>query len=124
MRRFLRLLALCLIALALPLHGAQAATLMAGHAGAPSHATMVMPDGTAMDAADMPGATDAACHGHDPAKPGCCGDCCGPIAAQHELLDVVPVPARWATLPRDADDAASPLFLTGGTDRPPRPDLA
>jgi hypothetical protein len=123
MRRFLRLLTLCLIALALPFHGAQAAALMAGHASAPSHATMVMPDGTTMDAADMPGA-GATCHGHDLDKSGCCGDCCGPIAAQHEMLDVVPVAVRWATLPRDADDAASPLFLTGGTDRPPRPVLA
>jgi hypothetical protein len=124
MRRFLRLLTLCLIALALPLHGAQAATAMAGHAGAPSHETMAMPDGTSMDAADMPGAADAACHDHGLAKQACCGDCCGPIAVQHELLDVVPVAARWATLPRDDADAASPLFLTGGTDRPPRPVLA
>jgi len=129
MRRFLRLLTLWLIALALPIHGAQAATAMAGHASTPSHARMAMPDGTTMDAADMPAASDAradagACHGHalDPST--CCGDCCGPIAAQHELLDVVPVAARWAALPRAAAQAASPLFLTGGMDRPPRPLLA
>jgi hypothetical protein len=128
MRRFLRLLTLWLIALALPIHGAQAATAMAGHANAPSQ-TMVMPDGSVMAAADMPGVGDAkACHGHghghglDPS--GCCGDCCGPLAAQHEMLDVVPVAARWAPLPRDAAQAAPPLFLTGGTDRPPRPVLA
>jgi len=121
MRRFLRLLTLWLIALALPLHGAQAATAMAGHASAPSHQLMVMPDGTTMDAADMPAASDAgACHGHALDQSGCCGDCCGPIAAQHELLDVVPVAARWAPLPRDAAEAASPQFLTSGTDRPPR----
>ena len=127
MRRFLRLLTLWLIALALPLHGAQAATAMAGHANAPSHQRMVMPDGTAMDAADMPGATGAgasACHGHALDRSGCCGDCCGPIAVQHEMLDVVPVAARWATLPRDAAEAGSPQFLTGGTERPPRSFLA
>ena len=125
MRRFLRLLALWLIALALPLHGAQAATAMGAPASTPSHAQMTMPDGTTMDAADMPGASDAAaCPGHAIDKSGCCGDCCGPIAIQHELLDVVPVAARWATLPRDAADAATPLFLTGGTERPPRPALA
>ena len=123
--RFLRLLTLWLIALALPLHGAQAATAMAGHASAPSHHAMVMPDGSTMDAADMPGASNAAsCHDHDSAPSHCCGDCCGPIAVQHELLGVVPVAARWATLPRDAADAASPQFLTGGTDRPPRPVLS
>ena len=129
MRRFLRLLTLWLLALALPIHGAQAATAMAGHASAPSHALMVMPDGSAMDAADMPAASDAqphaaACQGHALDPSACCGDCCGPIAVQHELLDVVPVAARWATLPRAAARAASPLFLTGGTDRPPRPFLA
>jgi hypothetical protein len=125
MRRFLRLLTLWLIALALPIHGAQAATAMAGHAGTPSHEVMVMPDGSTMDAADMPAPADAkACHGHALDASGCCGDCCGPIAVQRELLDVVPVAARWATLPRDAADAASPQFLTGGTDRPPRPVLA
>ena len=127
MRRFLRLLALWLIALALPLHGAQAASAVGGHADTPSHAVMTMADGTTMDAADMPGATDAGtCHGHvhDGAHPACCGDCCGPIAVQHEILRVAPVAARWATLPRGAGDAVSPLFLTGGTDRPPRPVLA
>ena len=123
--RFLRLLTLWLIALALPLHGGQAATAMAGHANTPSHQVMVMPDGSTMDATDMPGASDAAsCHDHASAPSHCCGDCCGPIAMQHELLDVVPVAARWAPLPRDAADAASPQFLTGGTDRPPRPVLA
>ena len=125
MRRFLRLLTVWFIALALPIHGAQAATAMAGHASAPSHAAMVMPDGSTMDAADMAGATDAtSCHGHELDASGCCGDCCGPIVAQHEMLDVVPVAARWAALPRDAADAASPQFLTGGTDRPPRALLA
>jgi len=123
MRPLLRLLVAWLIALALPIHGAQAATAMAGHARTPSHAVMVMPDGTAMDAADMPGAAGA-CHGHDLGQGGCCSDCCGPIAAQHEMLHVVPVAARWATLPRAAADAASPLFLTGAAERPPRRVLA
>jgi hypothetical protein len=40
------------------------------------------------------------------------------------MLHVVPVAARWATLAREAADEAAPLFLTGGTDRPPRPVLA
>jgi len=121
MRRFLRLLTLWLIALALPIHGAQAATAMAGHASVPPH-VMLMPDGTAMDAADMPGATDAAaCHGHALDQSGCCGDCCGPIAAQQQMLDVAPVAMRWTVLARAAADATPALFLTGGTDRPPPP---
>lgn len=124
MRRFLRLLTLWLVVLALPLHGVQAATAMAGHAGAPSQA-MVMPDGSVMDVAAMPGAGDArACHDHALDPSGCCGDCCGPVAAPHGMLGVVPVAARWAALRRDDAQAASPLFLTGGTDRPPRPVLA
>ena len=53
MRRFLRLLALCLFALALPLQGALAASAMAS-----THPRMMtMPDGRAMAAA-MP------CHDH------------------------------------------------------------
>ena len=131
MRRFLRLLALWLIALALPLHGAQAATGMAGHAVMPSHEMMTMPDGSTMEAAAMPGGASAGtCHdhdhalGHDMGHAGCCGQCCGPVVAQHQILDVAPVAARWATLPRAVADAASPQFLTDGTDRPPRPRLA
>ena len=116
MRRFLRLLTLWLIALALPMQGAAAATAMPGHASAPSH-TMTMPDGTTMDAADMP------CHAHALDKSGC-GACCGPIVTQQAVLTVAPVAARWATLARDAADAAPPLFLTGGTERPPRHFLA
>jgi len=122
MRRFLRLLVVWLIALALPLQGAAAATAMAAHADAPSHATMTMPDGSTMDAADMPGA--APCHEHALDKSGCCGACCGPIVAQQEMLAVTPVAMRWAALPRASAAAGSPLFLTGGTDRPPRPFLA
>ena len=122
MRRFLRLLVVWLIALALPLQGAAAATAMATHADAPSHATMTMPDGSTMDAADMPGA--APCHGHAIEKSGCCGACCGPLVVQQEMLAVTPVAIRWAALPRAVAAAGSPLFLTGGTDRPPRPVLA
>ena len=117
MRRFLRLLTLWLIALALPIQGAAAATAMPAHASTPSHA-MTMPDGTTMDADAMP------CHGHSVDKAGGCGSCCGPIATQQAMLSVAPVATRWAALPRSAADAASPLFLTGGTDRPPRPFLA
>ena len=120
MRRFLRLLTLWLFALALPVQGAMAATAMAGLVGAPSH-TMTMPDGTTMDAADMPLA--AHCHGHAIDKAGC-GGCCGPVVTQQAMLTVAPVAARWATLPRATADAATPLFLTGGTDRPPRTRLA
>ena len=120
MRRLLRLLTLWLFALALPIQGAAAATTMPGHASAPSH-TMVMPDGTTMDAAAMP------CHDHGPGhgldKSGC-GACCGPLVTQQAVLAVAPVAARWAPAPRDAADAAAPQFLTGGTDRPPRHRLA
>jgi hypothetical protein len=116
MRRFLRLLTLWLFALALPVQGALAATAMAGHARAPSHA-MTMPDGSAMDAADMP------CHAQAIDKAGC-GDCCGPLVAAQPMLGVAPVALRWAALPRGAADATSPVFLTGGTDRPPRSFLA
>ncbi|MCK9688128.1 hypothetical protein [Scleromatobacter humisilvae] len=111
MRRFLRLLTLWLIALALPIQGAAAAAAMPGHANAPH--TMTMPDGTTMDAADMP------CHAHAIDKAGC-GACCGPIVTQQAMLAVAPVATRWAVVHRDAADAASPLFLTGGTERPPR----
>jgi hypothetical protein len=117
MRRLLRLLTLWLFALALPIQGAAAATAMAGHAGTPSHA-MVMPDGTTMDAADMP------CHAHALDKSGC-GACCGPVVTQQALLDVAPVALRWAAVPQGVIDAMAPLlFLTGGTDRPPRHLLA
>ena len=120
MRRFLRLLTLWLIALALPIQGAAAATAMAGHARTPAHA-MVMPDGTTMDAAAMPGALP--CHGHAVDKAGC-GACCGPIVTQQALLTVAPAAPRRAPAPRLGADAEAPLFLTGGTDRPPRPRLA
>ena len=121
MRRFLRLLVVWLIALALPLQGATAATAMAMHADAPSHATMTMPDGSSMDAADMPGATP--CHGHAIEKSGCC-TCCGPIVTQQEVLAIAPAAPRWTALPRELTAATAPLFLTGGTDRPPRLVLA
>jgi hypothetical protein len=120
MRRFLRLLTLWLFALALPIQGAAAATAMPGHAGTPSHA-MVMPDGTTMDPAAMPDAPP--CHGHAIDKAGC-GACCGPIVTQQALLTVAPVAPRRAPARRLAADAAAPLFLTGGTDRPPRLFLA
>ena len=120
MRRFLRLLTLWLFALALPIQGAMAATAMAGHVDAPAQA-MTMPDGTTMDAAAMPGV--AHCHGHAIDKSGC-GGCCGPVVVQQAMLAVAPVATRWATLPRRAADAAASLFLTGGTDRPPRAPLA
>ena len=108
---------LCLLALALPVQGALAATGMRMHA-APAHAQMTMPDGTTMAAADMP-----PCH-HADDKSGVCGACCGPIVVQRLLLAVAPTAARWTALPRDAADAAPTAFLTGGTDRPPRPRLA
>ena len=112
MRRFLRLLLLFLFVPALTIQGALAATGMASHAGAPSH-TMTMPDGTTMDADAMP------CHAHAIDKAGC-GTCCGPIFTQQAMLVVAPATARCAPLPRIVVDAAPPLFLTGGTDRPPR----
>ncbi len=114
MRRFLRLLTLWLFALALPVQGALAATGMG--MPAPSH-TMTMPDGATMDAGAMP------CHAHTVDKAGC-GTCCGPIFTQQAMLHVAPASARWAPLPPTATDAAPPLFLTGGTDRPPRLFLA
>ena len=120
MRRFLRLLTLWLFALALPIQGAAAATAMARVADGPSR-TMTMPDGTTMDAASM---SDAApCHAHAIDKSGC-GACCGPIVTQQAMLAVAPVATRWAVVHRDAADAVSPLFLTGGTERPPRLFLA
>jgi hypothetical protein len=123
MRRLLRLLTLWLFALALPIQGAAAATAMAGHAGsAPMSHTMVMPDGTAMDAAAMAGGV--ACHPHAGIDKAGCGACCGPVLAQQALLTVAPVALRWAWTPRAAARAPAPVFLTGGTDRPPRPFLA
>jgi hypothetical protein len=110
MRRFLRLLTLWLLALALPLQGATATTAMIAHV--PSH-VMTMPDGTTMDAAAMP------CHGHAVAKAGC-GACCGPLVVEQALLVVAPVAPRWTALAPASHAVAAPLFLTGGTDRPPR----
>ena len=113
MQRFLRLLTLWLLALALPIQGAEAATAM-GAQSHPAPHVMTMPDGSTMDAAAMP------CHDHAVDKSGC-GGCCGPIAAEPALLLVVaPVAARWAPFTRDAAQAGAPQFLTGGTDRPPR----
>lgn len=121
MHRFLRLVLLWLVAFALPLQGALAAGGVSMHA-APAHATMMMPDGHQMDAADMPGAT--ACHGQAVDKAGGCGACCGPIAAQQALLAVAPTSVRWTPVARASSDDAAPQFLTGGTERPPRPFLA
>jgi hypothetical protein len=117
MRRFLRLLTLWLLALALPVQGAAAATAMAGHAGAPSH-TMAMADGTAMDAAAMPGTPP--CHRQAGIDKAGCGACCGPLLTQQALLTVAPVATRRALTPRAAARAPAAVFLTGGTDRPPR----
>jgi hypothetical protein len=122
MRRFLRLLMLCLLALALPVQGAAAATTMAAHADAPPSHPMAMPDGSTMDAAAMPGT--APCHHHDGLAKAGCGACCGPLLVQQAVLTVVPVAARRALAPQAAARAPTPLFLTGGTDRPPRPRLA
>ena len=116
MRRLLRLVLLCLIALALPAQGALAATGMRMHASSPGQ--MAMPGGSTMDAADMP------CHDHGVDKSGGCGACCGPIVVQQAMLEVAPTALRWAPLKRDAVDAEPAAFLTGGTDRPPRPFLA
>jgi hypothetical protein len=121
MRRLLRLLTLWLLALALPIQGAAAATAMAGHVGAStaSH-TMVMPDGMTMDAATMA----APCHRHGNLDKAGCGACCGPLLTQQALLTVAPVATRRATMPRPAAHAPPTVFLTGGTDRPPRRLLA
>ena len=123
MRRFLRLLTLWLLALALPIQGAAAATAMSGHAGKPtlSH-TMTMADGTAMDAAAMP--APPPCHPHHAVDKAGCGACCGPLLTQQALLTVAPVATRWALTPRAATRAPATVFLTGGTDRPPRRLLA
>jgi len=120
MRRLLRLLMLCLLALALPIQGAAAATAMVGAHGSTSH-TMTMPDGTVMDSAAMPGATaDIPACPHHAIDKACCGACCGPAAAQHAQLVVAPVAERWAPATHVAPRAATPQFLTTGPDRPPR----
>jgi hypothetical protein len=121
MRRFLRLLTLWLLALALPIQGAAAATAMAGHASTSttSH-MMVMPNGLTMDAAAMA----APCHRHGNLDKAGCGACCGPLLTQQALLTVVPVATPWAPRPRPAARAPATVFLTGGTDRPPRRLLA
>ena len=120
MRPFLRLLTLWLIALALPIQGAAAATTMPSHAQGPSH-TMTMPDGTTMDAAAMP--HQMPCHGHAIDKAGC-GACCAPVAAPQAMPEIAPIALRWMPAPRVTPDAAAPSFVTGGTDRPPRHVLA
>ena len=108
---------LCLLALALPLQGA-AAAMAAAHAQAhPASHTMTMPDGTVMDGAAMPHATSdgAPCPHHAVDKAGC-----GPAATQQPQLSVTPVAPRWAPTARAVAQAATPVFLTGGPDRPPR----
>lgn len=114
MRRILRLLTLWLLALALPLQGATAATAMMAHAHVPSHAAaMGLHHGTTTDAAALP------CHGHAVDKAGC-GACCGPVVVEQALLVVAPVAPRWTALAPASPAVAAPVFLTGGTDRPPR----
>ncbi len=123
MRRFLRLLTLWLLALALPIQGAAAATAMTGRANTPasSHA-MVMADGTSMDAAALPALPP--CHQHHGIAKAGCGACCGPLLAQQALLTVAPAATRWTLAPHTAARAPATVFVTGGTDRPPRPLLA
>jgi hypothetical protein len=121
MRRLLRLLTLCLLALALPIQGAAAAVAMA----LPSHervTTMALAD---MSDMDMHAATShaAPCPHHAVDKAGC-GACCGPAVAQRPALLVTPVALRGSPAPRTAARAAAPQFLTGGPDRPPRALLA
>ena len=117
MRRFLRLLTLWLVALALPTQGAAASATVA-QASAPTHPTMTMPDGTTMDAAAMP------CHRRHPLDKSARGACCGPIAAQQLQLAVAATATPRTPLVRSVANAAAPLFLTGGTERPPRAFLA
>ena len=117
MHRFLRLALLWLVAFALPVQGALAAGGVSMHA-TPVHATMTMPDGHPMDAADMP------CHAHAADKSSGCGACCGPIVTQQALLAVAPTSVRWTRIARLAAGDATPQFLTGGLERPPRPFLA
>ncbi|MEP6506463.1 MAG: hypothetical protein ABJD97_24210 [Betaproteobacteria bacterium] len=111
---------LCLLALALPIQGAAAATALPGSHAPMSH-TMVMPDGTVMDSASMPGATpDGTACPHHAIDKACCGACCGPAASQHAQLVVAPVAERWAPATHAPSRAATPVFLTSGPDRPPR----
>ena len=114
MRRLLRLLLVCLLACALPLQAAVASVMQAELA--PAHAA------TMAGGAPCPHHAPAH-HAGTPDKAGC-GACCGPLVAQQALLAVAPVAPRWAPAPHAAADAAAPQFLTGGTDRPPRPRLA
>ena len=101
MLRLLRLLTLWLLALALPIQGAAAATAM-GAQPHPAPHVMTMPDGTTMDAAAMP------CHDHAVDKSGC-GACCGPIAAEPALLlAVAPTALRWAPIARASRSTPAP----------------
>jgi hypothetical protein len=117
MRRLLRLLLACLLAIALPLQGV-VALAAATPAPAPAlHAAMsTMPDGT-----PCPHHHHAPGHAVDKAG---CGACCGPVAAAQPVLDVVPVADVVAPFVRAAMAAPEPTFLTGGPERPPRARLA
>lgn len=126
MRRFLRLLTLWLIALALPLQGATAAmamTLPAAHAAMASTAAA-----NAMSA--MLATHDAAPCPHHPAAAKAatsgsgCGACCGPAATPRSTPVIAPAAEAWMPAMRGASSAAAPAFLTDGPDRPPRPLLA
>ena len=117
MHRLLRLLTLWLVALALPIQGASAATAMA------------LPMAPALQSAmaDTPSDTMPCPHhhalGHAADKAGGCGTCCGPTACQPPALTVAPVAEVWAPAARAASPIPAPQFLTGGPDRPPRPTL-
>ncbi len=141
MHRLLRLVTLWLIALALPIQGAAAATAMAmpasrapmQHAMAHDRGTMA---GMSMDAphdavpcphhasshATRPATHDAMHHPMD--KSGCCGDCCGPVAWQAPALAVAPAAETWRQAARGTAPVVAPQFLTDGPERPPRPFLA
>ena len=118
MHRLLRLLTLWLVALALPIQGATAATVMALPMSPTLQAAM----------ADMPsGAMPCPHHhalGHAADKAGGCGTCCGPTACQPSALAVALVAEVWAPAVRAASAIVAPQFLTGGPDRPPHPVLA
>jgi hypothetical protein len=123
MHRLLRLLTLWLIALALPIQGAAAATAMAlPMSRAPmAHAPQ---DATPCPNHAMHHAAGHASHHSSMERSGCCGACCGPVACQQATLAVAPVAETWAPAARAASPLVAPQFLTDGPDRPPRPVLA
>lgn len=141
-RTLLRLLLIWIIAFALPVQGAVAATMVycdAGHARGdasglehvhgPSPVGAVVNTGEDLSTLHATTATYADRHHHadthdDAHQSGCgaCPPCCSPAALSS--FPSLPAVVRSTAPVADRTVPYAPVFLTGGPERPPRPFLA